>query len=134
MNANTLLADPTAIKIDKFISEGDSIAIIAHSIRPTARCPQCDLSSSSLKGCYFRRLADLPWHTVVISLELKVRKFCCRNAICLQKVFCERLPEVANVYARRTKRLAEALTLLAFALGGRGVARTAAGLHLAGGR
>ena len=131
MNANTLLADPTAIEIDKFISEDDSITVIAHSIQPTASCPQCGLSSGSLKGCYFRRLADLPWHGVSISLELEVRKFRCRNDLCPQKVFCERLPKVAGLYARRTKRLTDVLTLLAFALGGRGGAQAAADLQLA---
>ena len=131
MDANTLLADPTAIEIEKFISQDDSITVIAHSIQPVASCPQCGLSSGSLKGYYLRRLADLPWHGVTVGLELKVRKFRCRNDFCPQKVFCERLPKVANLYARRTKRLTDVLTLLAFALGGRGAAQAAAGLQLA---
>lgn len=131
MNANTLLADPTALKIDKFISQDSSITVIAHSTQPAASCPQCGLSSGSLKGCYFRRLADLPWHGVTVGLELKVRKLRCRNDLCPQKVFCERLPKVADLYARRTKRLTDALTILAFALGGRGAAQAAAGLQLA---
>ncbi len=124
MNPNTLLADPSAIAIDKFISNADSITIVAHSIQQSALCPLCGLSSDSLKAHYIRRLADLPWHNVAIRLELKARKFRCRNSLCPKKVFCERLRRVVSPYARRTIRLTDALTVLAFALGGRGAVRT----------
>ena len=124
MNANTLLADPAAIEIEKFVSGDDSVIIVARSTQPLADCPSCGISSGSMKGHYYRRLADLPWHKVAVHLELKVGKFRCRNRLCARKVFCERLPKVAAVYARRTRRLVETLTLLAFALGGRGGART----------
>lgn len=130
MNPNTLLADPAAIAIDKFVSLDDSIFIVAHSIQASAACPSCGTDSNSLKGHYLRRLADLPWHNVTIRLELKVRKFRCRHRVCAKKVFGERLPSVAAVYARRTKRLTDALTLLAFALGGRGAARVAEQMNL----
>lgn len=124
MNPNALLADPSAIAIDKFISNADSITIVAHSIQQSALCPLCGLSSDSLKAHYIRRLADLPWHNVAICLELKARKFRCRNSLCPKKVFCERFRQVVSPYARRTIRLTDALTVLAFALGGRGAVRT----------
>ena len=60
---------------------------------------------------------------MTVRLQLRLRKLPCRNWLCSQKVFSERLPNVADVYARRTKRLTDALTILAFALGGRGAAR-----------
>lgn len=123
MNVNTLLADPAALAIDKFISENDSITVIARSTQAAAACPSCGQISSNLKSHYLRRLADLPWHNVTVRLQLRLRKLRCRNSLCSQKVFCERLPNVADVYARRTKRLTNALTILAFALGGRGAAR-----------
>ena len=123
MNVNTLLADPAALAIDKFISENDLIIVIARSTQAVAPCPSCGQISSNLKSHYFRWLADLPWHNVRVRLQLRLRKLRCRNSLCSQKVFCERLPNVADVYARRTKRLTDALTLLAFALGGRGAAR-----------
>jgi transposase len=77
-----------------------------------------------------RRVADLPWHGVTARLELHMRKFRCRNELCPQKVFCERLPKVVAAYARRTLRLDAALTLIAFALGGEAGARTSRGLKL----
>lgn len=123
MNANTLLADPTAIEIEKFVSDDDKIIVVVRAIQKTANCPKCDKSSSSLKTRYIRQLTDLPWHGVAVRLELNTRKFRCRNKVCPQKVFCERLTKVAAPFARRTVRLMETLTLLAFALGGRGAAR-----------
>ena len=130
MNQTTLLADPSAIEIDAFVSNQDSITIRVHSTQPKADCPSCHQPSGSMKCRYIRRLADLPWHDVAVSLELHTRKFRCRNALCGQKVFCERLPQVAAGYARRTRRFNEAITLLAFALGGRNGSRTANRLHL----
>ncbi|MCA1593368.1 MAG: ISL3 family transposase [Acidobacteria bacterium] len=79
---------------------------------------------------YTRNVADLPWHGVTARLELHTRKFRCRNELCPQKVFCERLPKVVAAFARQTLRLDAALTLIAFALGGEAVARTAQGLKL----
>lgn len=125
MNSNTLLADPAAIEIEKFISLDDEITIVVRSVQPTANCPRCGCPSSSLKARYLRQIADLPWHGVAVRLQLKTRKFRCYNALCAGKVFCERLPRVVARYARRTSRLVEALTVPAFALGGRGGARAA---------
>ena len=128
MDAHTLLPDPAAVAIDKFVSHADTMTIVVRSIQPTADCPQCRQPSSSLKARYLRRLADLPWHDVPIRLDLHARKFRCRNELCPRQVFCERLPQVIAPFARRTLRLARAVELLAFALGARSAARTAAGL------
>ena len=49
-------------------------------------------------------------------------------------MFCERLAKVAAAYARRTVRLNETLTLLAFALGARGASRAAAKLNFPAGK
>jgi transposase len=71
---------------------------------------------------------------VTIKLQLGTRKLRCKNALCSQKVFCERLPRIVAAYARKTVRLNAALRLLAFALGGAAGARTACdlGLHASG--
>lgn len=130
MNANNLLADPNTIEIEKFVSSVDSILIVVRTIQRAAHCPKCNTPSSSLKTCYVRRLADLPWHGVAVRLQLHTRKFRCRNELCQQKVFCERLPNVATAYARRTERLMETLTLLAFALGGRGGSRASSKMNI----
>ncbi|MBA2732523.1 MAG: ISL3 family transposase, partial [Acidobacteria bacterium] len=126
MNANTLLADPTSIEIEKFVSHDDEITIVVRSIQPMAHCPRCHQPSCSLKTRYLRRIADLPWHGIAVGLQLLTRKFRCRNELCQQKVFCERLPTVVAPFARRTVRLSKVIELLAFALGARpGVRATA---------
>jgi transposase len=130
MDITTLVADPAAINIRHFISEPQSITVVVQAVQPQAHCPKCQQPSTSLHSHYQRRVADLPWHDVSVKLELHTRKFRCRNELCAQQVFCERLPKVATAYARKTVRLNAALTLLAFALGGEAGARTAGGLNL----
>ena len=130
MNQPTLLADPAAIEIDAYIPNSDSITIRVYATQAKAFCPSCAQPSSSLKSRYVRSLADLPWHGVAVGLELHTRKFRCRNDVCHRKVFCERLPQVAASYARRTVRLKEVTALLGFALGGRAGSRAAVKLKL----
>lgn len=130
MNVSTLLADPNAIGLESFISNNDSITTIVRACQKTVCCPLCNAPTGSLHSNYIRQVADLPWHGVAVRLELHTRKFRCRNELCLRKVFCERLPKVAARYARKTVRLNDALTLLAFALGGEAGSRTSSGLSL----
>jgi transposase len=130
MEFTTLLADPAAINIRSFVSKPHSITIVVQAMQPQARCPKCQHPSSCLHSHYQRTVADLPWHGVTVKLQLQTRKFRCRNELCVQKVFCERLPKVVNAYARKTIRLNGALTVLAFALGGEAGARAACGLNL----
>lgn len=130
MNTTTLLADPSAIELECFVSEPESITLLIHSVQAKPICPKCGHPSTSLHSHYTRSVADLPWHGVAIKLQLHTRKLRCHNRLCKQKVFCERLPKVVDVYARKTVRLSSALTLLAFALGGEAGARTACGLNL----
>lgn len=130
MSAQTLVADPAAIRLDHYISTSEAIILVVEAVQQNPACPSCGEPSASLHSRYVRRLADLPWHDVAVQLELHVRKLRCRNQLCEQKVFCERLPNVAAALARKTVRLNEALTLLAFALGGEAGARTAGGLRM----
>jgi transposase len=130
MDITTLLADPAAINLRHLVSAPRSITLVAQAVQTQTCCPQCQQPSTSLHSHYQRRVADLPWHGVSVKLELHSRKFRCRNALCSQRVFCERLPKVATAYARKTVRLNAALTLLAFALGGEAGACAACGLSL----
>lgn len=96
----------------------DGYLIVARATESTAVCPDCREISGSVHSWYERLPHDLPSCGLVVRLCLQVRRFFCRNNACSRKVFCERLPQFLPVYARRTARLAETLTLLAFALGG----------------
>ena len=125
MQVSTLSADPEAIRILSFISNPNSITILAQSSKPFGICPICQTISSRLHSRYVRQITDLPWHGVSIRILLSTRKFRCRNEICRRKVFCERLPKVVESYGRKTVRLQELFGVLAFVLGGEAGAKTA---------
>lgn len=123
MNTQTLLADPAAIRLDKIISESQSLMFVVVTTRRRAECPRCATTSTRIHSRYTRTIADLPCHGIAVRLRLRTRRFRCPNALCTQSIFCERLPSVVARYARRTVRLTDALELIAFALGGRPGAR-----------
>jgi transposase len=94
------------------------------STQTTAQCPICRGPSSRVHSHYERTLRDLTLADFSLTLHLQVRKFFCITSSCIRRIFTERLPEVTRPWARRTNRLAEALSALALALGG------AAGIRL----
>lgn len=133
MYAATLLADPSRLRLVRIVSSATSLTLVVRTTGPTAACPICGVVSDRVHSRYVRSVADLPWHGVSVRLELHARKFFCPGPDCPRRVFTERLPRVVAPHARRTQRLNEALTLLAFALGGEAGARAAAGLGMAAG-
>jgi transposase len=94
-----------------------------------ARCPICKRRSERVHSQYERTVSDLPWRGVSVRLKIRARRFFCENRGCQRSIFCERLPEVA-AHARKTERLEEALTIIAFELGGEAGARLARELGL----
>ena len=52
-------------------------------------------------------------------LHVRCRRFFCDNNKCGRQIFCERLEDLAAVYARKSKRLLCWTRAIAFALGGR---------------
>lgn len=130
MHASTILANPEVIRLEGFISESNIITVVVHSRQKQPCCPSCNEPSKSFHSHYRRTVAHLPWHDIAVKMQLNTRKFRCRNELCRQKIFCERLPAVVNTYARNTCRLERALTWLAFALGGEAGARTAERLQI----
>lgn len=101
MDVSTLLADPVALSLECFVSLDNSITIVVRSVQKQPACPLCRYPSNSLHSHYTRRPSDLPWHGVAVRLQLHTRKFRCRNEICPRRVFCERLPNVADAFARK---------------------------------
>jgi transposase len=125
MDVSTLLADPEAIRLEKIIQHDSSLTLVVRATRTRAECPRCRRPSSRVHSYYTRRVADLPWHGVAVSLRLHTRRFRCRNSLCLTRVFCERLPRVVACHARKTGRLEEALRLIGWLLGGEAGSRAA---------
>jgi transposase len=81
-------------------------------------CPLCTTPTQRIHSHYERTLADLPWAQYCVRLQLRVRKWFCRNRRCHRRIFTERLPTVAAPWARCTLRLAQRLMALGVALGG----------------
>ena len=101
----------------------DLLSITAQGTRPGGRCPDCGCASRAVHSCYRRRPADLPSLGRAVRVDLRLRRFYCRNAACTRHTFAERLPELIRPHARRTSRLAEAQARVGAALGGEGSAR-----------
>src|SRR6266446_7728874 len=85
----------------------------------SAPCPLCATPARCIHSDYERTLADLPWAQYRVRLQLRVRKWFCRNRSCPRRIFTERLPTIAAPWARRTLRLAQRLLAVGRALGGK---------------
>jgi transposase len=118
MPTSTLLADPEAIRLEKIIQHPSSLTLVVKATRQQAECPGCHRPSSRVHSYYTRTVADLPRHGVAVRLELRARRFRCRNSLCTKRIFCERLPRVVAHYGRKTVRLDDALRLIGLLLGG----------------
>jgi transposase len=125
MPTSTLLADPTAIRSQKIIQHPSSLILVVKATRAQAECPRCHRPSVRVHSYYTRQVADLPWHGVAVKLELRARRFRCKNSLCTKRVFCERLPRVVAAYGRKTMRMEQALELIGLLLGGEAGARAA---------
>lgn len=105
--------------------EPDRITIHAATASPDADCPSCGTRSQRIHSRYVRTLCDLPSLGLPVCLRLTTRRFFCLCEVCPRRTFTERIPELTAPYARRTRRLFEALQALARALGGEGGSRLA---------
>jgi transposase len=131
MDASTLLPDPQALRPVKIIPGQSSLTFVVKATRTQAECPRCHRPSTRVHSYYTRKVADLPWHGVSVRLDLRTRRFRCKNSLCTKRVFCERLPRVVAHYARKTVRMEEALTLIGLLLGGEAGSRAALKLAMA---
>ena len=131
MPTSTLLADPTSIRLEKIVQHPSSLTLVVRATQSRAECPRCHCTSTRVHSYYTRTVADLPWHSVAVKLELRTRRFRCQNSLCTKRVFCERLPRVVAHYGRKTARLDDALRLIGLLLGGEAGARATLRLAMA---
>ncbi len=108
----------------------DTVVLHMHTVAPFACCPVCSQASQHRHSTYRRTLADVPWNRVSVRIHLQARKFFCDNPTCRRHIFTEPLPDLADRYARQTKRLQGVLYSLGYALGGEAGARMAICLGL----
>jgi transposase len=115
-----LLPDATTLRLEACAVDATTaqITLRVQSTQTRAPCPLCATPARRIHSDYGRTLADLPWAQYRVCLQLRVRKWFCRNRSCPRRIFTERLPTVAAPWARRTLRLAQRLLALGVALGG----------------
>jgi transposase len=118
VQTKTLLPDAQHLRCDGIRWDGDRVTVLISSSAPSATCPTCGRASNRVHSHYERRLQDLPWQGIAICLLWSSRRFFCDNARCRQRIFAERLPEVAAPRGRKTARLVTTLRALALACGG----------------
>jgi transposase len=130
MRIATLLPDADALHLEELVADADVITGVVITRGDAACCPDCGVPSAHLHSRKRRRLADLPWQGLAVSLDLQLRRFYCRTPTCARRTFTERVPTVVAPHARRTARLATVFAAIAFALGGEPGARLLAALGL----
>lgn len=115
----------TAVK-----QETGAIHLLVEVARPTAACPFCGEVSSKTRSRYERAVRDVAWCGIPVVVRFRARRFACANPTCPQRIFCERIPELAPAYGRRTVRFTKTIAALGQAASAEAAARLAHDLGL----
>ena len=91
-----LLPDATVLRLEACAIDDTTaqITLRVQSTQTRAPCPLCATPARRIHSDYGRTLADLPWAQYRVSLQLRVRKWFCRNRHCRRRIFTERLPTI----------------------------------------
>jgi transposase len=116
-HSQSVLPNPQALVLNR-VEQNEAGFVLEVSSSQLPRCPNCGKRSRSFHSRYVRCLKDLPWQGQPVRLRVKARRFRCRNPNCDRRIFVERLPQIACVYARQTDRLREVIRSLGFVTGG----------------
>jgi len=111
--------------VSQVLPEPDRVVIMTHPRAALTGCPACDHLTGRVHSHYVRRLADFPWQGRRVELQVRARRFRCVVEGCSRRIFAERLPEMAQPWARRTARLGDLQRAIGLALGGLPGARLA---------
>jgi transposase len=97
-------------------------------------CPHCGSPSHRVHSRYMRTISDLPWRGTPVVLRWEVRRFCCDDESCRQRIFAERLEPLVMRRARTTNRLDETLAIIGMECGGEPGRRLSSelGIHTSG--
>ncbi len=118
MRIGTLFPHLSGLHIQQVRASEGHLTLTLAARRHTASCPHCHRRSRRIHGSYWRHPRDVPINGFHVTLNLHVRRFFCVNPRCPRRTFAERFPTLLAPYARRTRKLDDWLTHVAFALGG----------------
>src|ERR1700733_7667684 len=118
MKTSTEWAPGLGVKISQAERMDGSWAVSA-TMKDGGRCPACDTRSSRRHGWYVRYLQDLSAQGAAVRLRLKLARWKCANPEYAYQTFGDRLPAVAQPYARRTRWVVDLASLVTHTAGGR---------------
>ncbi len=123
MRIATLFPHLAGFRVQHAHLSGEQLILAVAARRHTASCPHCRRRSHWIHSRYRRCPSDVPINGLHVTLQVSVRRFFCRNPRCPHRTFAERFPTLVAPGARRTNRLKDWFTHIAFALGGEAGAR-----------
>jgi len=123
MRIATLFPHFSGLRVHDLHTSDGHLTLMVAARRHTASCPHCHRRSRRIHSHYWRHPSDLPINGMCVTLRLLVRRFFCVNPRCPSRTFAERFPTLVAPFARRTRKLNDWLTQVAFALGGEAGAR-----------
>lgn len=118
MFGELFLPDDRSLIFEEISIDANTVLVKVISAGGEATCPYCHMPANRMHSRYFRTLDDLPCGERRVQIQWKTRRFFCDNLTCSRFTFCERLPGVAEPYARKTKRLRDKQIQIGFELGG----------------
>ncbi|MFH8837277.1 transposase family protein [Streptomyces sp. NPDC017868] len=121
------IADIAVLSVDVDI---EKVRLDAECTTAGAVCPGCGVCSTRVHSSYLRFLSDVPTAGRRVVLQLRVRRFRCRNTKCPRQTFVEQISALTCRRGQRTERLRSTLTAVGLALAGRAGARLAAVLNV----
>ncbi|MGW2936613.1 ISL3 family transposase [Streptomyces sp. NPDC001156] len=113
------------VLIEDVLLDGEFVIVRARAVAEQAGCPGCGVASSRVHSGYVRRLADREAGGRRVVIELRVRRFRCREQHCPQATFVEQIKGLTFRYGRRSVGLQAVLEQVALMLAGRAGARLA---------
>ena len=125
MSKRLLPLVPSGLVVDQVLPTPDHLTVMCRSRITAPICPGCGHPSLRRHSSYSRRLADLPWQSRRVQIEVQVRRLRCGRPGCAHRILAERLPAVARPSAQRTARLGNLQHHIGLALGGKAGARLA---------
>src|SRR5579863_7684007 len=130
MRVSSCLPHLRHLNVTETIVTDQIITLVAVPTRKRAQCPLCHRWTKQVHSRYGRTIRDLPWAGRPVVIRLQVRRFFCRNARCVRRIFAERVPDLVDVHGRLTHPLHRALGQVGLALGARAGERLAARLGM----
>ncbi|MEU2132385.1 transposase family protein [Streptomyces sp. NPDC018352] len=98
--------------IEDVVCDGEFVVVQARASADRAVCPACGTTSARVHSRYVRRLADSAVGGRPVVIELRVRRFRCRQGACPQKTFAEQVEGLTFQHGRRSAGLQSVLERL----------------------